>query len=185
MTKRIHQIARGLQAQLLQAGWPPEESTRAAREAWASLYRWHQAGEHVYRVRTDVRTPPIAPDLQLSTAPTVRPAVCYVLDSDQWIVIARHGPGEPVVIHNPDRVYAEKSPTLTWATEYERGLASGRINLRDQPAPADLRIGAGSVTTTRGRRPLDAGDIAPEMLRLVRILPLFYAEPACAANERP
>lgn len=177
MTKHIHQIARGLQETLLGAAWPPDESTRAAREAWASLYRWHQAGEHVYRVRTDVRTPAIAPDLPLATAPTVRPAVCYVLDTDQWIIIARHGPGEPVVIREPERVYAERAATLTWATEYERGLASGRINLREQPTPADLRVGAGTVATARGHRDLDARDIAPDMLRLVRVLPLFYASP--------
>lgn len=175
MTKRLHQIARGLQDTLLGAAWPPDDSTRAAREAWASLYRWHVAGEHVYRARTDVRTPPIDPGMPLATAPIARPAVCYVIDTDQWIVIARHGPGEPVVIKHPDRVYAEIAATITWATEYDRGVASGGINLRDQPTPADLRVAAGTVAPTRGQRPLGGSDIAPEMLRLVRVLPLFYA----------
>lgn len=175
LTKHLHVLARGLQDRLLQAAWPPDDTTRAEREAWASLYRWHLSGAHVYRVRTDVRTPPIAPDLQLATAPTVRPAVCYVIDRDQWIVIARHGPGEPVVIHSPDRVYAEKAPTLTWATEYDRGISSGRINLRDQPTAADLHVSAGTVRTSTGSRPLDGSQIAPEMLRLVRVLPLFFA----------
>ena len=177
MTKHLHRLATGLQRSLLEAPWPLPDSVTVVRDAWASLYRWHESGEHVYRIRSDVQIPPIPADLVLATAPTARPAVCYVLDRDRWIVIARHGAEEPIRIRAPERVVAFRRPTLTYCAETETGgLASGLINLIDQPTPAHLHLYAGNVTRSDGTvHQLAASQISTEGLLLVRALPWYYS----------
>lgn len=176
MTKHLHQLAARLQRQMLGAG---PSAPAVIRDAWASLYRWHEAGEHVYRLRTDVRAPALPPDLALATAPVVRPAVCYVLDRDQWLILARHQAREPVIVQAPDHVRAYSEPMLTYATELADGvLSSGTVNLRDTPTPRTLRIPAGTVLGELGTRRLEAEEMGDEMLRLARCLPYYYAPQA-------
>lgn len=176
MTRHLHHLATRLQDSLLRAGWPTPPHLAVMRDAWASLYRWHVSGEHVYRIRSDVRTPAIAAYLDLATAPVARAGVCYVLDRDQWVVIARHDAMEPIVLRAPDRVRAYDAPMLTYATELDGGsLASGTVNLRTAPTPAHLRIPAGTSLGESGVRQLGGADISEEMLRIARILPWYYA----------
>lgn len=176
MTKHIYRLATRLQQTLLGAPWPPPPEIRVMVDAWASLQAWHAAGEHVYRIRRDVRMPPIAPDLDLAAAPTVRPAVCYVLDTDQWLIVARHRAHEPIPIRAPERIIGYPAPVLTYCTEVEHGrLASGYVNLTDIPVVSRLRLGAGTSIGLAGATALDGHDISEEMLRLARCLPYYYA----------
>jgi hypothetical protein len=176
MTKHLHQLATRLQRSLLAAGWPTPPHLAVMRDAWASLYRWHESGEHVYRLRTDVRAAPLLADLPLATAPVVRPGVCYVLDRDQWLIIARHDARQPVIVRAPDYIRAYSEPMLTYATELADGvLAGGTINLRDTPTLHTLRIPSGTVIGELGTRRLEAEELGDEMLRLARCLPYYYA----------
>lgn len=181
MTKRLHTLATRLQQRLLGAAWPPIPADRVLVDAWASLVAWHQGGELVYRVRSDVRTPAIPPDLALAIAPVVRHGVCYVLDRSEWIIVARHDADAMIPIRAPERVIGYPAPVLTYCTELAGGqLSSGYVNLRDQPTPRHLRIYPGASQTELGPRPLGAEELGEEMIRLARVLPLYY----CSAPKK-
>jgi hypothetical protein len=47
---QLDELAAKMQARLLQQG-APASMEAVLRDARASLYRWHEAGEHVYRIR--------------------------------------------------------------------------------------------------------------------------------------
>jgi hypothetical protein len=189
MTKHLHLLAAKLQRNLL-AMADPRDAAPIVRDAWASLYRWHEAGEHMYRIRSDVTVPTMDPDLDLATAPVARAGVCYVIDRDQWLVISRHDEMQPVVIRAPNLVRAYDAPMLTYCTSIrvprlERAgvvitdsdvMCSGTINLSDTPTPRTLRMPPGTTLGSDGIwRLLTADDIAPEMVRLAKVLPWYYA----------
>jgi hypothetical protein len=175
MTKHLHTIATRLQQRLLGAGWPPSSADRVLVDAWAALLGWHHGGETIYRVRSDVRTPPVPPGLPLATAPVVRAGVCYVLDRSDWIIVARHEAHAVLPIRAHERSISYPAPVLVYATELSAGhLASGYVNLVDQPTPRHLRIYPGQAKTELGPRPIGAEELGEEMLRLARVLPLYY-----------
>ncbi len=47
MTKKLHNLAHEIQRRLLSGG-AARTMEPVLRDAWASLYRWHEEGEHVY-----------------------------------------------------------------------------------------------------------------------------------------
>jgi hypothetical protein len=188
MTKQLHLLARKLQAKLVSLD-DQRDALPVERDAWATLYRWHIAGEHVYRIRSDVPVPIMRPDLDLATAPVARAGVCYVIDRDQWMVIARHAAQEPIVVQAPDLVRAYSEPMLSYCSSIrvprlERSgvvlrdvavMVSGVLNLRDMPTPASLKMPPGTSLGADGVwRLLTAEDIAPEMVRLAKVLPWYY-----------
>jgi len=175
MTKHLHTLAASVQDQLLRGPWPVTQSQRGLIDTWASLVRWHQSGEHVYRIRPGERSPAIDPDLLLATAPVVRDGQCYQLEREQWIVVARHAKAAPVVV-SPDRAMAYPADVLTYAAPVSGGtLASGYINLADMPTPRHLKLIPGISVAELWARRLESEEIAEEALMLVRVMPFFYS----------
>lgn len=147
------------------------------RDAWACLVRWHDAGEPIHRLTSDdvERARSGLPlDTPLATAPIRAKGMLYIVDRDEWMLVARHEALEPYqsAPDCPPRAYTE--PMLTYATMFGDGLASGTINLRDAPTPAALRIYPGTSHGKLGAITLDREQIAPEMIRLAKCLPHFY-----------
>jgi hypothetical protein len=74
MTKKLHKLAPEIQRRLLSGG-APRTMEPVLRDAWASLYRWHEEGEHVYRIRKDARALDVQLNLELPRSQhTVRSA---------------------------------------------------------------------------------------------------------------
>lgn len=171
MTKQLHKLATQLQARLLTRGGPTGIE-RAVLDGWASLYRWHQAGERVWRIEEDDAPPALRDDLPLATAPIYAPGVCYHgPERAEWIVVARHAAAEPVYYGEAaEQAYAYPAPVITYAALIGTTLASGFLNLSDQPTPAALYLLAGRSA----ERWLDDDDIAPEETRLRRALRHWY-----------
>lgn len=173
MTKLLHRLSRAAQGNLLSGPWPPE--VRALVDTWVALYRWHEAGEHIYRLREGERTPAIAPDLPLATAALRRLGQCYVLEREDWIIIARQAAGEPVPVKG-ERVLSFRQPILVYCTGIGDGLASGYFSLTDQPTPRELKLLPGIATAELWTRKMEAEEIGIEGVRLARTLPLFYGD---------
>jgi hypothetical protein len=57
--RTMHRVRKTRQTWAIALRRMPEASHRTMepvlRDAWASLYRWHEEGEHVYRIRTEAR----------------------------------------------------------------------------------------------------------------------------------
>ena len=169
MTEQLYRLSRVVQRQLLDGPWPP--SKRVLVDAWASFFRWHECGEHVFRVRD--RSPAIAHDLPLSSAPVRREAQCYMLEGE-WIVLSRIPALHPIPVHG-ERVLSFRQPLLTYCTETESsGMASGYFNLIDQPTPRELQLMPGTSIAELWSRNLDHEEISTEALRIVRTLPFFF-----------
>lgn len=167
MTRKLYSLATRLQAKLLEAGLAHMDN--ADRDAWATLFRWHQAGERVWRVKGPSAA--LLPGLDLARAPTIASAVLYQLDDrSEWILVARHGAAEAIAVKAPDMVFAYPEPMLTYLTPVADTLASGVVNLQEMPTPADLWLPAGR----QGQRWLDQDDVSTEETRLRRVLPYFY-----------
>lgn len=174
MTKQLHKLARELQARLLTGGGPSGVE-RAVLDGWASLYRWHESGERVWRIEEDDEPPALPDDLPLATAPLFAPAVCYHgPDRAEWIVVARHAAEEPIPTGEGLAPFAYPDPVITYAALIGKTLASGFVNLADQPTPSALYLMAGKSA----ERWLDDDDIAPEETRLRRALRYWYRPPA-------
>lgn len=173
MTKHIHKLAQQLQP-MMAAGDPAP----VVRDAWASLVRWHQAGERVHRLTphdVEAARSGLPLDLPLASAPIRAAGLLYVIERRLWLVVARHAAREPYPVRaGVSRAYAE--PMLTYATEVNGGLASGAINLRDSPTPAQLRIYPGTSLGEHGARAMDRDEISTEIVRLAQCLPHFYRQ---------
>jgi hypothetical protein len=106
----------------------------------------------------------------LRAAPTAAPAVLYELPADQWFLLARHRPGEPVLI-TPDRAFSFSNWMLTYVTRIGDESASGRINLAEQP------VWDGRLALPPGKRLgrwLHADDVAEDERRLHLCVTHFY-----------
>lgn len=187
MTRDLYALAARLQDQLLRASasLPPDtwakEVPRVMVDAWATLSRWHQHGERVWRITpaaadetADMLLPP---DLALATARTRGEAVAYQLpERSEWIVIARHAPAPcTVTVRGPDVGWAYAQPVLTYCTELADGaLAAGYYNLIDQPTPARLELRPGTTLGLTTLRALSAADIAEDEYRVALALVHHY-----------
>lgn len=188
MTKHLYRHSTRLQEQLLGAAllhgpeWP-RHTPRIYLDAWASLWRWHLAGEHVIRLteemEQDLLARPLPPDLPLATAPLQHEALAIQLpDPGQWIVIARHPAKQPIQVQG-DVAWVELSPMLTYCASGSSrdALHSGYHNLRDQPTPAALQLAPGIVTdiaTDITARPLNDVDILTDDYALTLALHVLY-----------
>jgi len=169
----LQSIARDVQHRLLaSAEWPP---ARALVDAWFALVTWHEAGEHVYRLRT--RTPPIDPELILATAPVARAGVLYVARRDWWMLLARVESGRcyPVARDDARPPLASRDPLLVYLTEVDVGSESGYFNLREQPTPRALRLRAGTVSQELVERRMEREEVGTAAVRVAQCLPWFFA----------
>lgn len=173
MTKHLHKLAHDLQARLLSGGGPDRHMHPVLRDGWASLYRWHESGERVWRIE-DAKPPELADDLPLATANIYAPGVAYQMpDRAAWIVVARHTVEEPIQV-SPDQSYAFPEAMLTYVTQVDTGIAAGCINLEEAPTWRDLYLAPGNS----GARALTQDDIAVEETRFLLALRYLYRPPA-------
>lgn len=180
MTKQLFRLATDMQARLLAAGgpWCGEEMPAVLRDAWASLYRWHKAGDRVWRMPPDDEPPALAADLALATAAVYAPGCCYSGPTPrEWIVVARHAAREPIILHAPQAVWAFPEAMITYVTTLGSGaLAAGCLNLGETPTWSAVYLPAGRS----GSRWLHQDDIALEESRLFRAMQYWYRPPAIA-----
>lgn len=182
MTRDLYRHAARLQKILTEHAQdrPPEtwakHAPRVALDAWATLYRWHQSGERVWRISSlmaEALADMVLPsDLPLATAPLRADAIAYQLpERGEWIIIARHAPAPAEVIVHGDVRWAYAQPVLTYCTELEGGLASGYYSLADYPTAGDLpdRILPG-VSLGRKARRLGEAEITEEESRVALAL---------------
>lgn len=183
MTRELYALSTRLQEQLLRAAssLPPEtwarDVPRALLDGWASLVRWHECGERVWRISAaaaDETGDMVLPaDLPLATARVRAEAVCYQLpDRSQWIVLARHAPAPRTVVVKGEVAWAYRQPVLTYCTMVDDRLASGYYSLEDYPTAGDLppTIQAGTVLGLGGARPLGEVEAAEEDSRVALAL---------------
>lgn len=167
MRKRAYRIAEYLQQQLHGAALahPPDQWAihvpRVQLDGWASLWRWHQAGEPVWRIteaeERDTLAAPPRGDVQLATCRLRREAVaCILPDRRDWIVIARHAPAPAWVPVYCEHGWAYAQPLVTWCGrsdgEGATAFTSGYVSLLDQPTPADVVVLPGTVTDLETER---------------------------------
>lgn len=166
MLSHIYEIANRLQRSLLEAESIPT-APRVALDGWASLQAWNQAGQQRWPISPEqadrLLDEPLPVDLALATASTRGPAVCYVLPDGAWIVLARHEKNQFIPVFG-EVGWGYSGPVLTYCTELEdRSVASGYINLLDQPTPAHLKLYPGTATKAG---PLTEVQITEEDYRL-------------------
>jgi hypothetical protein len=184
MKQDIHTLAAKCQT-ILRAkaiDWPddwPEHVDRIYVDAWATLYRWHEAGERVWRISQAVADETedmcLPSDLDLATARTRGEAVTYQLPvRSEWIVIARHAPAPCEVRVHGDVRWAYAQPVLTYCTMLADGsLAAGYYSLADMPTPDLLTLRPGA-TLGRSVRALTEASIAEEEYRVALALIHHY-----------
>lgn len=176
MTKQLHKLAHEIQAAILRDGGPPRDTPAVLTDAWASLQRWYEAGERVWRIEPTVETPELPSDLVLATAPVQEPGICYTgPERGDWIVVARHAAEQVIVVYG-DKTFAFSTPVLTYLTATESGgIASGRVNLDDLPTWGDMYLMAGKTRQANGsERWLHQDEIATEEERFHRALRHWY-----------
>ena len=179
MTRDLYALSTRLQEQLLRAAssLPAEtwarDVPRVLLDGWASLVRWHDCGEKLWRISAaaaDETGDMVLPhDLALATARVRAEAVCYQLpDRSQWIILARHAPAPCTVVVRGEIAWAYRQPVLTYCTEIEGRLATGYYSLADYPTAGSLpaMIAVGSVVGPQGVRPMGAIEAAEEESRV-------------------
>lgn len=176
MTTDIHALAHHLQAEILRsverdpANWSSQVA-RVQLDAWATLARWHEHGERVWRISAaaadETADMLLPPDLSLATARTRGEAVAYQLpDRPEWIILARHAPAPCVVPVAEGVSWAWGQPLLTYCTLLDGGpMAAGYYSLTDQPTPARLSLRPGN-TLGQTLRALTEASIAEEEYRV-------------------
>lgn len=186
MIRDLHTQARRLQDQLLRAAsshgddWP-KQTPRVMLDAWASLVRWHECGERVWRISAaaaDETGDMLLPaDLPLATARVRAEAMCYQLpDRREWIVLARHAPApREVVVSGPVR-WAFHQPVLTYCTQIDGNLSAGYYSLENYPTPAKLPLTLmpGTSLGLQAVRALGPADVVEEDARIALALLQHY-----------
>jgi hypothetical protein len=178
MTKHLLRIQAALRAQLLERGVPLQRPLPpAARDGFAVLWLWDQAGSPIHRITPEMAVAakaglPIG--LELARAPVRAAAVAYQLEARrEWIVLGRIAARVPVPVQDEHCLgYAE--PMLLYLTEAADLWASGCMNLGHSPTPRQLTIAPGRQYSELWSTPLAKSDIEPEMLRLAQVLPHYY-----------
>lgn len=190
MIRDLYALSTRLQDQLLQAAsslpadtWA-NQAPRVLLDAWASLVRWHECGERVWRITpaaADETADMLLPaDLPLATAPVRAEAVCYQLpDRSQWIIIARHTPAPCEVVVRGGVRFAYAQPVLTYCTLLaDDTLASGFASLVDQPTPVELTLAPGH-RYGRTLRALTEAECAEEDYRMsLALLHHYFPQPS-------
>lgn len=188
MTKHLYTLARNLQSALLQAAGdlpPPVNwgklALRVHLDAWATLYRWHEAGEPITRITPEaedaILSGGLPPDLPLATAPLAQPALaCQLPDRSQWIVIARHSPAPSHITLRAAHGWTFAQPVLTYCSNTETGgIMSGFVNLTDQPTLADLRLSPGRSIKSDGQiKSLSESEVTEDEYRLALAIHSLY-----------
>ena len=187
MTRDLYALSTSLQQQIIAAAGQPtgrrwsDHVPRVMLDAWASLVRWHQSGEPVWRISSamadETADMVLPPDLPLATARVRAEGVCYQLpDRSEWIVIARHAPAPCVVDVKHPLALAYRQPLLTYATMVDGTLCSGYYSLADYThiGALPVRIAPGSTLTPRGRRQLGDAETAEEDARVALALVHHY-----------
>lgn len=176
MIPDIRALAHRLQADLLRAvESAPADWTSAVQrvqlDAWATLARWNEHGERVWRISAaaaDETADMVLPaDLPLETAPFRAEAVAYQLpDRAQWVVIARHAPAPCVVPVAEGVSWAFRQPVLTYCTALPDGaLGAGYYSLADYPTAGTLPLTIRPGVSSTGRK-LTAPEVAEEDARV-------------------
>lgn len=160
-----------------------QDVPRVLLDAWATLSRWHEHREKVWRISAaaaDETADMLLPaELPLAIAPVRGEAVVYQLpDRREWIVLARHAPAPcTVTVLGPDIGWAYRQPVLTYCTEGPDGdLRAGYYSLADYPTAGSLPdlIRPGMAIGLRGARPLGAADTTEESARVALALLHHY-----------
>ena len=152
---------------------------RVQLDAWSTLWRWHAAGERVWRIsqamaeETEDMVLPAA--LDLATARTRGEAVAYQLPlRSEWTVLARHAPAPAEIPVYESARWAYAQPVLTYCTVLADGtLAAGYYSLADMPTPDRLALRPG-VTLGQSIRALTEASIAEEDYRVMLALVHHY-----------
>jgi len=180
MSETLHTLATRLQAQLLEkaAALPAEtwarQVPRVLLDSWASLVRWHEAGEQVARISASMADETgdmvLASGLRLASARVRAEAVCYILpEESEWIVLARHAPAPCEVVVKDAVRWAYRQPVLTYCTMIGDTLAAGFYSLEDYPTSGDLPLlmaRRGSVIGRKGERVLGEAETMEEEARV-------------------
>lgn len=183
----LHAHAERLQSALLRIAKTEPADQWAARaprvmlDAWASLIRWHECGERIWRISAavadEVGDMVLPPDLALATARVRAEAVCYQLpDRTEWIVLARHAPAPREVVVRGEVRWAFRQPLLTYCTEIGGALCAGYYSLADYPAAGQLPLSmpAGTSLGLRRARPLGETETLEEESRVSLALLQHY-----------
>jgi len=173
MTKHLIMIGNDIRARLL-AGGAPQHMEPVLRDAWASLFRWHQAGGNVYRLR-EVRECP--QDLAINGKPRNRSCCVQLPNRTEWIVLARHEPGEVIGLNPGTDPWAYPDTTLTWCCDLDgRGLESGAINIDRYTRWREVWLMPGETVDLEQHaapRALHSDDLAGAERRLALALPYW------------
>lgn len=161
--------------------WPPPNPGQPPTRTWIdmvlTLRTWIAGGCPMETVAADHRSPALAADLPLATAPLHREACCYVIGA-QMVYLTRH-PAGAVVDVAPDRQLklSPRGAILTYLTTRGPGhpVGAGYISLADQPTPRHLRLLPGKTLSEIYLAPLSEADLAEDGLALARVIPLHYA----------
>lgn len=179
MTSDLHALASRLQDDLLRAAdtlpadtWA-RQVPRALIDSWASLLRWHECGERVWRISRaaadETADMLLLPELPLATARVRAEAVCYQLpDRETWVVLARHAPAPRRVTVRDDVCWDYAQPVLTYCTMVDGALAGGYYSLADYPTAGvlPLSIRPGTSIGLHGARQLGNAEVAEEDARV-------------------
>lgn len=184
MKQAIYSLAERLQTELLQTadrhpdGWV-KHTHRVQLDAWATLSRWHNSGERVWRISQamaeETEDMVLPSDLDLATARVRGEAVAYQLpERSEWILLARHAPAPCDVQVRGNVAWAYAHPVLTYCTLLPDGaLAAGYFSLSDQPTPNRLVLHAG-ITLGQSVRSLTEASIVEEEYRIALALIHHY-----------
>lgn len=185
MKQDIYSLAERLQTALMRTAdeHPPalwaKHAPRVQLDAWATLYRWHNSGEHVWSISAamaDETEDMVLPyDLQLATARVRGEAVAYQLpERSEWIVLARHAPAPCEVQVRDGVAWAYAQPVLTYCTLLHGGaLAAGYYSLADQPTPDRMVLRPG-ITLGQSVRALTEASLPEEEYRIALALIHHY-----------
>lgn len=183
MTRQALLLAHRLQSALLQlaGGGPLSAAPRVLLDGWATLYRWHAAGQRVTRLTAEhedaILDNPLPQDLDLAEADLRHEAIGIELsDRRDWIVIARHAPAPCEVVVQGEIRWAYGQPLLTFVTEIGGDIKAGYFNLAAMPTPDALALRPGIALTRAGVRALAESETLEEDYRVALAIPTLYRQ---------
>lgn len=190
MQATLHRLARSTQATLLSAATAPQSPgtwahtvPRVMLDTWATLARWHLAGEPCIRLTDEqeqaVIDRPLPPDMPLADAPLRTEALAIALpERAGWLVIARH-PERAVIPVREDVSYSLGPALITYvAGERDGEISAGYVSLRDMPTPGQLTLRPGRHYAATGKvRRVSDSEHATDDYRLAVGITVLYSRP--------
>lgn len=183
MTKHLYRLSTKLQASLrAAAGNPPaaDWSAQVARvelDAWAALHEWHRHGERVVRITEEqelaMLANPLPPSLPMASPLTVEALGIQLAEREDWVVVARI-PAQQVIPVYREQIFAYRQAVIVYLTEIGKSIASGYLNIEDQPTVADLSLRPGVALTMDGQRELTEAEVMSEDYRLALAIHRLY-----------